>query len=54
VAFSGELTCGDERRGVVASASEPVSQNRMSAIVAAFQAALDRATADLVTALGAS
>ncbi len=52
VAFSGALDCDGQRRDLGAQATETVTDNRMSAIVAAFQAALDRSVKDLAAQMG--
>lgn len=51
VAFAGTLTCDDTVTALAARAEEPVTENRMTAIVSAFQAGLGRAVETLSTRL---
>lgn len=49
IAFAGTLTCGDTVTPLAARANEPVRENRMTDIVAAFQQGLGRTVRDLST-----
>jgi ABC-type uncharacterized transport system auxiliary subunit len=48
VELAGSLTCDDARHPVKLSASAPVGAERLSAVVAAHQSALDAATRQLL------
>jgi len=51
VALAGRLACGSEAYRLVLADSAPVTEERLAAIVAAHQAALDSVTRDLVKQL---
>lgn len=47
VRFDGHLVCDENERGLSTRQNVPVPENRMGAIVAAFQAGLDRSVKEL-------
>lgn len=54
IELAGYLDCSDSVRAVSALASAPIRQQRLASIVAAFQAALDDASASVVSTVAAA